>query len=148
TTTHGQPAQDIPARPRVAKCARAGARSCGHLLWRIGERRSALRVLRGLTGLLETGLLALDGAGVPGEVAGLLERRAVVRRVRRERPGDGQAQRAGLSRGADIVSLLHGGGPSGQAGALQRDDVELLLALDGHQRRLDELLVDLVGEVL
>src|SRR5690625_5906918 len=42
-------------------------------------RGSALGVLRGLTGLLQAGLLALDGAGVAGEVPGTLEARAVGR---------------------------------------------------------------------
>src|SRR3712207_6923724 len=38
---------------------------------------SALAVLRSLAGLLQTGLLALDDAGVAGQQAGLLERRPV-----------------------------------------------------------------------
>ena len=49
--------------------------------------RSALRVLRSLTGLLETVLLALLDPGVTGEEAGLLQRRAVVGLVRRSAPG-------------------------------------------------------------
>src|SRR5690606_29079212 len=40
-------------------------------------RRSALAVLRRLAGLLQTGLLALGDAGVPGEETGLLQRRTV-----------------------------------------------------------------------
>src|SRR5258706_15856183 len=38
----------------------------------------ALRVLRGFTGLLQTVLLALGGARVTSQEAGLLERRAVI----------------------------------------------------------------------
>src|SRR3954463_11162728 len=41
----------------------------------------ALRVLRSLTGLLQTVLLALGRAGVPGQEAGLLEGGTVVRVV-------------------------------------------------------------------
>src|SRR3954468_19097959 len=59
--------------------------------------RSALRVLRGLAGLLEAVLLAFLDPRVTGEEAGLLQRRAVVRVVRDERPGDAEAQRAGLA---------------------------------------------------
>src|SRR6478736_1462271 len=60
--------------------------------------RSALRVLRRLAGLLETGLLALDDASVAREEAGLLEGRAVVLGVDLvERTGDAEAQRAGLA---------------------------------------------------
>ena len=58
----------------------------------VAEReRSALAVLRGLAGLLQTGLLALLTRGVAGEEAGLLERRAVV-------VGVGLVQRAGEPR--------------------------------------------------
>src|SRR5690606_37588153 len=61
---------------------------------------SALRELRGLAGLLETGLLALDDAGVAREEARLLERRAVVLPVDLvERAGDREPQRTGLARG-------------------------------------------------
>src|SRR5687768_5158844 len=60
----------------------------------------ALRVLRGLTGLLQTVLLALGGAGVTGEEAGLLERGAVIGVVLDERTGDREAQAAGLAGGA------------------------------------------------
>ena len=84
-------------------------------------RRSALRVLRRLAGLLETGLLALDDARVTGEEAGLLQGGAVVLAVDLvERAGDGEAQRAGLARGAaagdagdDVVAAVGGRAPSG-----------------------------------
>ena len=116
-----------PERPR------AGPRGCAEPA--LGEsRKISAWSYWGLTGLVQTGLLALDGAGVPGEEAGLLQCRAVVRRVLGEGAGDGQTQGAGLARGATTVE--------------QRHDVELLLALDEDQRRLDELLVHLVREVL
>src|SRR5690606_32066165 len=41
----------------------------------------ALRVLRRAAGLVQTGLLALDGAGVAGEEAGLLQLAALLRVV-------------------------------------------------------------------
>src|SRR3954447_18114230 len=76
------------------------------------DKRSALRVLRSLTGLLETVLLALLDPGVPGQEAGLLQGGTVVRVVRDQRAGDAEAQRTGLA---------------GDAAAPQvRDDVELL----------------------
>src|SRR6478672_7675598 len=64
----------------------------------IQSRRSALRELRGLAGLLETSLLALHDASVAGEQAGLLQGRTVGLDVDGvERTGDAQAQRAGLA---------------------------------------------------
>ena len=61
----------------------------------------ALRVLLSLTGLLETGLLALDDACVAAQVTGLLQGGAVVVDVDLvQRTGDAEAQCAGLARGA------------------------------------------------
>ena len=51
--------------PGPRRCRRVAARSLG----------SALAVLRRLPGLLQTGLLALDDAGVTGQQPGLLQRR-------------------------------------------------------------------------
>ena len=62
------------------------------------RQRSALAVLRRLAGLLQTGLLALDDAGVTGQQPGLLERRAVgldVDGVERTGPRRGAARRPG-----------------------------------------------------
>jgi hypothetical protein len=95
----------------------------------------ALGVLRGLAGLLETGLLALDDAGVAGQEAGLLQRRAVVLGVDRvQRTGDAEAQGAGLA----------GDAAAGDA----RDDVEATLDVHELQRGVHELLVHLVREVV
>src|SRR5882757_5042407 len=96
--------------------------------------RSALRVLRSLTGLLQTVLLALDGARVTREVAGLLQRRPVLGLDDDQRPGDGQTQRARLSGRSATVEV--------------REDVDAFDPVDEHQRSLDQLLVHLVREVL
>src|SRR5215467_13649004 len=64
------------------------------------SRRLALRVLGSLTGLLEAVLLALRRPGVPGEEAGLLQRRAVLRVHQRQRAGDAKTQRSSLARDA------------------------------------------------
>ena len=70
----------------------------------LDECRSALAVLRRLAGLLQTGLLALDDAGVTGEQAGLLQRRAVGLEVDGvERTGHAEAQRTGLAGDAAAV---------------------------------------------
>src|SRR5699024_8560633 len=86
---------------------------------------SALRVLRSLTGLLQAVLLTLDRARVPGQEAGGLQRSTILGRDLGQRTGDGQAHRTGLARRAAAL----------QAGV----DVEGALALDEHQRRLDQL---------
>src|SRR6478735_11724297 len=96
--------------------------------------RSALRVLRRLARLLETSLLALDDAGVTGEQAGLLERRAVGLDVDRvEAAGHAETQRAGLTGDATAVD----------AG----DHVEAALQLEVRERLVHDLLVQLVREV-
>src|SRR5690625_577902 len=96
--------------------------------------RSALAVLRGLAGLLQSVLLALDLTRVAGQEAGLLEHRAVLRGDQDPRPGDRQAQRPGL--------------PGRPAAVEVGVDVDAVEAVHRHQRRLDQLLVDLVGEVV
>src|SRR5205823_2821294 len=96
--------------------------------------RLTLRVLRGLTGLLQTVLLTLGGPGVPGQEAGLLQRRTVVDLVLHQRPGDRQAQRAGLARGAAATQV--------------REDVEALRLLGQHQRFAHQLLLHLAREVV
>ena len=58
--------------------------------------RSALRVLRGLPGLLQPGLLPFLHPGIPGEEAGSLQARAVLRVHDLERPGDAEPQRSRL----------------------------------------------------
>src|SRR3954454_15750504 len=69
-----------------------------------GRAGSALAVLRGLAGLLQTGLLALGGARVAGEEAGLLQGRAVHLGVHAvQGAGHAQAHRAGLAGGATTV---------------------------------------------
>ena len=90
------------ARPRTPSVPnRRGIDGCSRR-----SRALALRELRSLAGLLETGLLALDDASVTGEEAGLLERRAVVLAVDLvQRARDGEAQRAGLARGATTGDL-------------------------------------------
>src|SRR6478672_4715641 len=79
---------------------------------------SALAELRSLTGLLQTGLLALDHAGVAGQQTSPLQRRPVGLDVDRvERTGDTEAQRARLAGDATAVD----------AG----DDVEASVELEG-----------------
>src|SRR5882757_3388450 len=96
-------------------------------------RGSALAVLGRLAGLLQAVLLTFGGPCVPGEEAGGLERRTVVRVQLDQRPGNAQAQRAGLA---------------GDAAAVQGGQhVVVLHPLGDHQRLLDQLLVHLVREV-
>lgn len=86
------------------------------------------------TGLLETGLLALDRTVVTLEEPGLLERTAVVVHVRLvQRTGHAQAQRTGLA----------GDAATGDAG----DDVVAVVELEHLEGLVDFLLVHLVGEV-
>src|SRR3954453_7857614 len=96
--------------------------------------RSALAVLRRLAGLLETGLLALDDAGVTREQPGLLERGAVGLFVDRvQAASHAEAQGAGLTGDAAAVD----------AG----DHVEAALQLEVRERLVHDLLVQLVREV-
>src|SRR3982751_4131227 len=94
-----------------------------------------LRELRRLASLLETRLLALDDAGVTSQEAGLLERRAVVLTVDLvQGASDRETQRARLTGGA-------------AAGDLD-DHVVAAEQVEHLERVVDELLVQLVGEVL
>src|SRR4051812_23584005 len=95
---------------------------------------SALGVLGRLAGLLESGLLALDDPGVTREQPGLLERRPVGLLVDEvQAPGHAEAQRAGLAGDATAVD--------------PGDHVEAALELQCRERLVDDLLVQLVGEV-
>src|SRR5687768_1183999 len=101
---------------------------------RVMQGRSALAELRSLAGLLQSGLLALDGAGVAREQPGLLEVGAVGVDVDGvERAGHAEAQGAGLTGDAAAVD----------AG----DHVEAALELQRNEGLVDDLLVQLVGEV-
>src|SRR3954468_9296659 len=92
---------------------------------------SALAVLGRLAGLLQAGLLALDDAGVAGEQSGLLQRRPVGLHVDGvQGPGHAEAQGTGLAGDAAAVD----------AG----DDVEAALELQGGERLVHDLLVQLV----
>src|SRR5690606_23987140 len=118
------------ARPRTPSVPKRRAIS-----FVVTTRELTLRELRSLAGLLETGLLALDDAGVTGEEASLLEGRTVVLAVDLvERARDREAQRAGLARGAAAADASDH--VVGAREAEQREGVG------------DELLVQLVGEVL
>ena len=64
----------------------------------------ALGELRALAGLLQTVLLALDGAGVTGEEAGALELGTVVASIK-EGASNAKAQGAGLAVDAATVAL-------------------------------------------
>src|SRR5580704_7867536 len=96
-------------------------------------RHLPLGVLRRLAGLLQAVLLPLLDPGVPGQEAGLLQRRAVLRVHQGQRPGHAEAQRA----------RLPGDAAAGDPG----DHVELVLPAQGHERLVDELLVHLVRKV-
>src|SRR3981081_556019 len=61
------------------------------------RRRSALAVLRSLTGLLQAVLLALDRTRVTLEEAGLFQDRTVIGVDLDERAGDRETQRTGLA---------------------------------------------------
>src|SRR6267378_1698258 len=110
---------------RLGSCAQARQAPRG--------RHLPLGVLRRLAGLLQAVLLALLDPGVPGQEAGLLQRRAVFRVHQGQRPGHAEAQRA----------RLPGDAAAGDPG----HDVELVLRAQGHERLVDELLVHLVREV-
>src|SRR3954452_10409038 len=115
------------ARPRTPSVPKSRGMS--------GSRGSALRELRRLASLLETGLLALGDAGVTAEEAGLLEGRAVVLGVDLvQRTGDGEAQSAGLAGGAAAGDL--------------RDHVVAADQVEDLERVVDQLLVQLVREVV
>src|SRR5688572_21036159 len=102
---------------------------------RADASRSALAELRRLAGLLQTGLLALDDAGVAREQPGLLQRRTVRLEVDGvQAPGHAETQRAGLT--GDPTAVDAG------------DHVEPVDQVGGDERLADHLLVQLVREVL
>src|SRR5216683_273865 len=105
------------------------------MLSQLGPPREtlALRVLRRLARLLQAVLLALLDPRVPGQEASLLEERAVVHVDQLERPRDPQPQGARLAGDA--------------AARYACDDVEAVLRAEGHERLVDELLVNLVREI-
>src|SRR5207248_2753249 len=121
------PASAISLRSLLCWCALASSRPAPR------GRHLPLGVLRRLAGLLQAVLLALLDPGVPGQEAGLLQRRAVLRVHQGQRPGHAEAQRA----------RLPGDAAAGDPG----HDVELVLRAQGHERLVDELLVHLVREV-
>src|SRR3982074_2218106 len=98
------------------------------------RRRSALAVLRSLTGLLQAVLLALDRTRVTLEEAGLFQDRTVIGVDLDERAGARETQRTGLA--GDTATVEAG------------EDVERVRLLDSDQGLPDELLVNLVREVL
>src|SRR4051794_22108322 len=101
---------------------------------RVIDFRLALAELGCLAGLLQSGLLALDDARVAGQQPGLLQTRPVGLFVDGvQAPRDTETERAGLAGDATTVD----------AG----DDVEASLELRGRERLVDDLLVQLVGEV-
>src|SRR5690349_9758680 len=130
------PASAISLRCSVGT-SRAGAgralKAAGPAEQRGLPEKLPLGVLRCLPGLLQTVLLALLDPGVPGQEAGLLQRRPVLRVDQGQRPGHAEAQRAGL--------------PGDTAAGDQGHHVELALRAEGHERLVDQLLVHLVGEV-
>src|SRR5690348_18504610 len=130
------PASAISLRCSVGT-SRAGAgralKAAGPAEQRGLPEKLPLGVLRCLPGLLQTVLLALLDPGIPGQEAGLLQRRPVLRVDQGQRPGHAEAQRAGL--------------PGDTAAGDQGHHVELALRAEGHERLVDQLLVHLVGEV-
>src|SRR5690349_6032078 len=115
----------INERPGGTVACRRGVRTYRQL-------RLTLAVLRGLAGLLETGLLALDRTVVAAEEAGLLEGAAVVVHVGLvQRAGHAEAQGTGLT--GDTATRDAG------------DDVVAALELEHLEGLVDFLLVHLVG---
>src|SRR5690349_3952566 len=117
--------RSCPATPRTPSVPKIRPMSVGPRT----SQRLALGVLRSLAGLLEAVLLPLRRPRVPGEEAGLLQRRPVLRVDEDQRAGDAEPQRAGLA--GDAVA------------ADARDHVELALGPDQHERLADDLLVHL-----
>src|SRR4051794_7136429 len=117
------------ARPRTPSVPKRRG-MCGPF-----RRRSALRELRRLPGLLQAGLLALLHPCVAGEEAGLLQAAAVVLEVDLvERARDAEPQGTGLAGGAAAGDL--------------RDHVVRALQPEDGEGVGDELLVQLVREVV
>src|SRR5690606_25105950 len=95
------PASRTSTPEEASPAATAASRKCPETRGSraTGQWPLALRVLRRLAGLLETGLLALLHAGVAREEAGLLQGRTVVLDVDAvEGAGDAEAQCTGLAR--------------------------------------------------
>src|SRR5215469_7882443 len=86
--------------------------------------RLPLGVLGRLPGLLQTVLLTLLDPGVPGQEAGLLQGRAVLRVDEGECPGHAEAQRARL--------------PGDAAARDPGHHVELTLGAERHERLVDQ----------
>ena len=107
---------------------------------------------------MQPGLLALDDASVAGEEALALERHAQFRIGLDERPGDGKTwfngrtledyfprathrtlalaplKTAGVEGTFDVRVRVHGGGPSGQAGAVRHGIARALVEADPELR--------------
>src|SRR5262245_53562098 len=117
----GPTVEILDLRPDVPRALRA---RCG----------LPLRELRRLARLVQAGLLALDLAGVPRQVALALEEDAKVRVDLDERPRDAVANRAGLARRAAAVHA----------------DAQVVLALElgDLERRQDRLPVQEPREVV
>src|SRR6188474_334637 len=90
-TARGRWPENSPRSARTCAAATARSTASSAVMSRLAKPRTpsvpksramrgtlALRVLRCATGLLETGLLALNDAGVASQEAGLLEGRTVV----------------------------------------------------------------------
>src|SRR3569623_1411003 len=93
-----------------------------------------LGVLRSLTGFLESVLLALLGPGVTSEEASLLQRRPSLLVSVDEGAGNAKPDGAGLT---------------GHAATVDPDQhVVAVLHVEGDERLVDDLLVDLVREVV
>src|SRR3954471_11189404 len=119
----------INERPGGTVACRRGVRTTYR------QQRLTLAVLRSLTGLLETGLLALDRTVVALEEAGLLEGAAVVVHVGLvQRAGDTETERTGLT--GDTATRDAG------------DDVVADFELEHLEGLVDFLLVHLVREVV
>src|SRR6516225_7615951 len=121
--------RSCPATPRTPSVPKIRPMSVGPC----ASRWLALGVLRSLAGLLEAVLLPLLHPGVPGEEAGLLQRRAVLRVDQRQRASQAEPQGARLTGDATADDA--------------RDHVELVLGAERHEGLADDLLVHLVREV-
>ena len=127
----------LTPEPRPADCTGRGSEAVRVALVALLPESAdlALRVLRCLAGLLQTGLLTLDDTGVAGQEAGLLQGRTVVLAVNLvQRAGDAQAQRTGLAGGAATVDACN--------------DVVSAIQIKQLERIVDFLLVQLVREVV
>src|SRR5690606_37161065 len=132
--THGERVRRPQEAPRVRReSAKSEARGAPLLWVRQGSKRLALAELEATTRASAAVLLALDGARVAGEIAGVLEGRAGLGVDLEDRAGDAEADRAGLT-----------GQTAAPAGA---PHVVLLAAIGSDQRLLDELEIGRTTEV-